>query len=162
MDLDSFDSATFERTYQINVMGTLYMFEACLPLLKKSSDAQLVINSSSVAWLPITRAEAYGSSKAALNYIFTAIEPQLKPHGIAVSIICPGFVKTPLTDKNDFPMPCLIDSEKAAAIIRKGIAKKKRIIHFPKRFTWTLRLIGCLPVSIQSWLMRKAVVKREA
>ncbi|CAN0597404.1 unnamed protein product, partial [Ectocarpus sp. 12 AP-2014] len=87
----------------------------------------------------------YGASKAALTYFAHALRADLAVEGIDVVVVSPGFVKTPLTDRNDFPMPFLVSSEDAANRIVRGLARGRNEIAFPKRFTWTLRLLGALP-----------------
>ena len=88
-----------------------------------------------------------------------ALNVSLQPKGIDVSVICPGFVKTELTDKNDFPMPGIITAEKAAVYIIKGIVKGSHEIHFPKSFTVPLKLIALMPDKLQFWLLSKTLDK---
>ncbi|HBC35365.1 MAG TPA: short-chain dehydrogenase, partial [Marinobacter adhaerens] len=91
------------------------------------------------------RAEGYGASKAALTYFAHALRADLDAEGIDVVVVSPGFVKTPLTDRNDFPMPFLVSAEDAAERIVSGLARGKNEIAFPKRFTWMLKALGALP-----------------
>ena len=135
----------FETMMDINFHGMVKASQVVLPLLKKSQSAQFVGMASSVAWLALPRAEAYGSSKAAAHYFLKSLRLDLSQYGIDVSIICPGFVKTPMTDKNDFPMPFLVSSERAGREICQGIIKRKPVIHFPKRFTYLVKFIAALP-----------------
>ena len=107
----------------------------------------------------LPRAEAYGASKAAVSYLARALQVDLKPRGIDVSIIFPGFVQTPLTEKNTFEMPMLISTEQASQAIRSGLAKGKSHIYFPKRFTLILRLIGALPYRWQNALTSKLLAQ---
>ena len=93
----------------------------------------------------LPRAGAYGASKAAAIHFLESIRFHLKTKGITISIVNPGFVKTPLTDKNDFRMPFLIDSDKAAKIICNGIERGKREIAFPWPFKWVLKIARILP-----------------
>ena len=160
VDPDNFDSALFERLIKNNYLSMVYGIEAVLPMLKQSSDAQLVGMSSTAGYLGIPRSEAYGSTKAAIINMLRALKVSLKPKNIDVSVICPGFVKTELTDRNDFPMPAIISAELAAEQIIEGIAKRNHEIHFPKRFTLTLKLISLLPDSFQFWLLSKTLDKK--
>ena len=160
VDVDNFDSAIFERLITHNYLSMVYGIEVSLPLLKQSDDAQLVGMSSTAGYLGIPRSEAYGSTKAAITNMLKALKVSLKPSKIDVSVISPGFVKTELTDKNDFPMPAIISAELAAENIIKGIAKRSHEIHFPKTFTLTLKLISLLPHSLQFWLMSKTLDKK--
>ncbi len=157
VDIHNFDSSLFERQMNTNFMSMVYGIEATLPLLKNSSNAQLVGMSSTAAYLGLPRAEAYGATKAAIRNMFSALRVSLQPHKISVSVICPGFVETELTEKNDFDMPAIISASRSADYILEGIAKRKQEIHFPKRFSWTLKFISSLPNPIVSWLVRKTV-----
>jgi len=85
----------------------------------------------------------------------------LAAEGIGVSVIHPGFVKTPLTEKNDFPMPMQVSAEQAADAILKGLAKGRRDIHFPKRFTYIVKLLGILPPALRFAVGRR-LVREEA
>lgn len=148
IDLPAFDSALVQRVMRANVEAVAISLEAVLPLLRRSSQGHLAVVSSSAAYLPLPRAEAYGASKAAVTYMIEALRLDLKREGIALSLVSPGFVKTPLTDRNDFPMPFRISVEEASDRIRKGLARKSTEIHFPKRFTYVLKLLSLLPRSV--------------
>lgn len=138
-----FDSALFKRVIDTNLISVGYCLEYWLP--KVNVHGQLAFTSSSASFLPLPRAEAYGASKAALTYLAKTLSIDLAPHHIDVSVINPGFVKTPLTDKNDFAMPFLLTSEEAAKRIFNGVALRKAYFSFPKRFTYTLKLMRLLP-----------------
>ena len=157
VDIHAFDSDLFARQINTNFMSMVYGIEACLPLLKQSSSAQLVGMSSTAAYLGLPRSEAYGATKAAIRNMFAALRVSLKPLNINASVICPGFVETELTDKNDFDMPALISAERSAEYILTGIAANKQEIHFPKRFSLTLKFLSSLPNPILSWLINKGV-----
>lgn len=139
----NFDSDLFERIIKINLISVAYCLEAFLKHINQGG--QLAITSSSACFLPLPRAEAYGASKAAVTYLAKTLKIDLKKYGIDVSVIHPGFVETPLTDKNDFPMPGRISSQAATTYIMKGLAKRKLEINFPRTFTFTMKLIASLP-----------------
>jgi short-subunit dehydrogenase len=149
LEIADYDSEIIERNLTTNVVGTARSLDIALPALRrtvsKGKQATLVIVSSSAWWFPFGRAEGYGASKAALTYFAHALRADLAAEGIDVVVVSPGFVKTPLTDRNDFPMPFLVTAEDAAERIVTGLKKGKREIAFPKRFTWTLKLLGALP-----------------
>jgi len=157
VDIDDFDSDLFARQINTNFMSVVYGIEATLPLLKQSSSAQLVGMSSTAAYLGLPRAEAYGATKAAIRNMFAALRVSLKPYNISASVICPGFVETELTAKNDFDMPALISASRSAEYILSGIAANKQEIHFPKRFSLTLKFLASLPNPLLTWLVRKGV-----
>jgi short-subunit dehydrogenase len=106
-------------------------------------------------------ASAYGASKAALVNMAESLYPDMKKQGIALSLVMPGFVKTPLTDKNTFPMPFRISAEEAATRIRRGMEKKHFLITFPRRFTTGLRLLRLLPYGLLFPLLAKATASRQ-
>jgi len=138
-----FDAELFHRVINTNVLGTANCLAALLPRLETGS--HLAIVSSSVTYLPLTRAEAYGASKAALDYLTRTLAVDLEAKGIDVSLIRPGFVDTPLTRRNDFPMPGQVSVEKASRLIRSGLEKRKREISFPFLFIAVMRLLSFLP-----------------
>lgn len=150
IDMPDFDSGLVARVMRINVETMAHSIEGVLPALRRSASPHLVGVGSSAAYLPLPRAEAYGASKAATAYLMDTLRLTLHREGIAVSLVCPGFVRTPLTDRNDFAMPFLLSPEEASRAIRRGISKKEPEIHFPKRFTLLLKLLSLLPRAI--WL----------
>ena len=154
---DGFDGELFARVIETNLVATGLALEAFLPLLGRG--ARLAIVSSSVSWLPLPKTEAYGASKAALDYLAATLRLDLQAKGVGVTLIRPGFVQTPLTAKNDFPMPCLVAVTEASRIIRAGLAAGQHQIHFPRRFIWLLRLLGALPVGLWLRLGRSLLTK---
>ncbi|MGH1449835.1 MAG: SDR family NAD(P)-dependent oxidoreductase [Pseudomonadaceae bacterium] len=149
VDVDTFEAAMFERVMQTNVVGTANCIEAALPLLRKGTEPRLVGVGSSVTFCPLPRAEAYGASKAAIRYLFQSLELDLARWHIGVSLVSPGFVETPLTAQNDFPMPMQVSSDKAADTIIRGLEKGKREISFPGPFIAILKLLGSLPNALR-------------
>ncbi|WAT07158.1 SDR family NAD(P)-dependent oxidoreductase [Rouxiella badensis] len=143
------------RVMTTNLMGPVNCLDALLPGMASGSRIALV--GSTAALFPLPRAEAYGASKAALAYFARSLALDLTPRGIAISLVQPGFVKTPLTDNNDFPMPMMITVEKSSAFIRKGLARGASEIAFPPLFTWLLRLLSVLPRGVQKLLAKKLV-----
>lgn len=149
MDVGAFDADMVARVMDTNVVGAARATGAVLPALRQSVKQgrapRLAFVSSSAWWFPFTRAQAYGASKAALTYFAKSLRADLAGERIAVSVVSPGFVKTPLTDQNDFEMPFLISAESAASIMVRGLDRGRRHIHFPKRFTIPLKLLSLLP-----------------
>jgi len=148
LDMPDFDSALFMRVMRANVESLAVSIEGVLPLLLRSSRPHLAGVGSSAAYLPLPRAEAYGSSKAAVAYLMETLRITLKPRKVAVSLISPGFVQTPLTDRNDFPMPFRVSVKEASRIIRRGLERRKAEIHFPLRFTLAMKIASLLPRTI--------------
>ncbi|MDE4629271.1 SDR family NAD(P)-dependent oxidoreductase [Klebsiella pneumoniae] len=118
---------------------------------------RVVLVSSMAHWLPFPRAEAYGASKAALSWFANSLRLDWEPKGVAVTVVSPGFVDTPLTRKNDFAMPGRVSVDRAVAAIRHGLAKGKNHIAFPTGFSLALRLLASLPSGIQRLLLRRMV-----
>ncbi len=158
IDVKQFDAAPFVPVMNINVIGSANTVELALPFLRQSPNrAQVVGVGSMVTVLPLTRSEAYGASKAAMEYFMHSLRVDLAPEGIDVTLVRPGFVKTPLTDRNDFDMPFLVEADTAADHIARGMAKRQRIIQFPWQLVWTMRLISWLPLGVKTSLLKKMV-----
>lgn len=155
-DAKAFDGDLFSDVIQTNLVSLGWLLSALLP--KLNAGGHVVFISSSATILPFPRSEAYGASKAGMDYLANSLRLDLVQHNIDVTLVHPGFIKTPLTDKNDFNMPFLMTSEQAAARIFKGVEARKRYLHFPKRLTLLLKLFALLPASWwQSLILRKHV-----
>jgi short-subunit dehydrogenase len=153
IDAAQFDAAVFERVIRTNLIGLGNCISATIPKIKNGGHLALMGSSSS--FLPLPRAEAYGASKAATEYLAHTLGITLRDREISTTYIAPGFVKTPLSDLNDFPMPMRISVTTASETIRSGLSKRRKDIHFPKAFTWFLKCIAALPIGIQQLLIRK-------
>ena len=156
VDLEDFEPDMFRRVFEPNFFGVVYCVNALLPRLKDGD--KLVIVDSMARLLPFTRTQAYGSSKAALHYFTKSLEVDLHHKGVKVQAVSPGFVETPLTDKNDFEMPMKISAEEAADAMFKGIESNKQTVFFPRFFGLILRFMHILPTPLQKRLslaMRK-------
>lgn len=147
VDVDAIEPAMFHRVFEPNFFGVVN----CVAALRHSLMAgdQLVIIDSLARLLPFTKSQAYGASKAALHYFTKTLEVDLSKDGIIVQSVSPGFVETPLTDKNDFDMPMKISVEEAAEDLLDGIESKTRNVYFPTRFSLLLRLLNALPEGFQ-------------
>lgn len=148
VDLPQFDSELVSRVMRTNVESMAVSIEGVLPLLRQGERPHLVAVGSSAAYLPLSRAEAYGASKAAIEYMIRTLRIDLYQEKIDVSLVCPGFVKTPLTDRNEFSMPFRLSVEEASDRIRRGIEKRRLEIHFPKRFTFILKALSLIPEAL--------------
>ncbi|MBX2867540.1 MAG: SDR family NAD(P)-dependent oxidoreductase [Acidiferrobacterales bacterium] len=146
LDTNQFDSALFDRVIQVNFVGLARCIEASIHLLQNSALSPHIVGISSAAAITgLPRAEAYGASKAAVESCLESLALDLDAQGVDVSIVYPGFVDTPLTRKNDFPMPFLMSSDQAVIEMIKGIEARKFRIAFPKRLIWSLKLMAMLP-----------------
>lgn len=143
------------RVMNTNFIGPVNCLDALLPRLAPGSRVALV---GSVAWLlPFSRSEAYGASKAALAFFARSLAVDLAKRQIHISLIQPGFVETPLTARNDFPMPMMVTAVQASKHIRKKLAHGASEIAFPPLFARLLKTTALLPVGLQKWLCRKMV-----
>lgn len=144
------------RHEQINYTGVLYVLDAVLPhfLARRAGFISLISSVAGFRGLP--KSLAYGPTKAALINLAETLYQDLRESGIAVHLINPGFVDTPLTAQNEFEMPALITPQKAAAEIMKGWAQGKFEIHFPKRFTGWMKFLRVLPYRLYFPAVRRA------
>jgi short-subunit dehydrogenase len=155
MRADSFNLAIANQLVDINLRGTLNCLDAVLPTLLAQGNGGLGIVASVAGLSGLPEALIYGPTKAALINLCEALYLDLRPRGINVYLTNPGFVDTPLTAGNDFPMPAIITSEKAAEELLRGIEHGEFHIHFPRRFTHWLRLLRLLPYRWYFWLIHK-------
>lgn len=152
----AFDPVMYERVFAVNFHGAVKTMHIAMPLLRRASDrpqVALVGSLSSVVGFP--RAEAYGASKAALDYFAQALRADCANVALDVRLIRPGFVQTPLTEANDFAMPGLMTAEDAAARIIRGLKGKSFIIDFPHRLALTLGIFKTLPSLWFRWVAPK-------
>lgn len=154
VDTGNFDSQLFHRVFAINFFANTQVIESALTLLRQGKNRYIVGISSSAMFTPLSRAEAYGASKAAFSYLLDSLRVDLSHEGFDISIVYPGFVQTPLTEKNDFPMPMMMNAEKAAEKIITGLQKRRTEIVFPWAFCTLLKLLGALPSSIRNQAMQ--------
>lgn len=153
VDVEKFESDMFSRVMATNLFGATNILEILLPQLQAGS--KIVFVDSLARLLPFTRSQAYGASKAAVHYLAKSLAVDLADRQITVQTQSPGFVKTPLTDKNDFSMPMQISADQAAEYMLRGLLSAKTSIYFPRRFSMIIRLLSSLPESIQNYLCRK-------
>ncbi|MFA9419353.1 MAG: SDR family NAD(P)-dependent oxidoreductase [Gammaproteobacteria bacterium] len=150
------DWSTIRRVMEVNYFGTLNCLQIALPLLRQSSlpRPHIVAVASQVTNAPFPKAEAYGASKAALQYFFDSLRIDLAPENIDVSVVNPGFVDTPLTRENDFDMPFLMDVDDAAQRIVNQIESRPRNYSFPKRLRALLLISRLMPQAWQKLVSR--------
>ena len=155
MRATQFDLANMLQHNQVNYIGALYVLSAVLPhfLARKAGHISLVSSVAGYRGLP--QGLAYGPTKAALINLAETLYVDLQDSDIGVSLICPGFVETPLTAQNKFSMPGLIKPEQAADEILRGWAKGQFEIHFPKRFTLLMKALALLPAVLYFPVIRK-------
>jgi len=156
-DVAAFDVDAFERQVRVNYVGLVRAIGAVLPEMLTVNGGEIVGVASVSGYGGLPRAEAYGSTKAAVNYLLQSLRIDLRKRSVGVTTVNPGFVKTPLTDKNDFPMPFMVSAEEAAERIVKGLLQGKKEIHFPLRLSVPLKLVTALPRPVYEWLVCRAM-----
>ena len=145
MSAQDFDAAAFKLQVDVNLGGTANALAAVLPGLLARKRGQLAIVASVAGYRGLPTALAYAATKAALIALAESLKFDLDRVGVLTHIINPGFVRTPLTDKNSFPMPFLIEADDAADRIVRGLHKTGFEIAFPRRFVFILKLLRILP-----------------
>ena len=141
--LENLDIKDAHQMVNINLNGALNTVHAVLPVLKKQGMGQLVLCASVVGYRGLPNAQPYSATKAAMINLAESL--YIEERGLDIKVINPGFVRTPLTDKNDFKMPMIIESKEAAEIIARELQTKRFEIHFPKRLTFFMKLLRILP-----------------
>jgi NAD(P)-dependent dehydrogenase (short-subunit alcohol dehydrogenase family) len=155
MRADQFDRAEADRLLAVNLAGPLNCLEAVLPTLLKQGRGGIALVASVAGYRGLPQALIYGPSKAALIHLAEVLYLDLRPRGIGVYLVNPGFVDTPLTRRNEFEMPALMTADKAARCTLDGIAAGRFEIHYPRRFTLWLKLLRLLPYPIYFWVVRR-------
>lgn len=151
-----FAAAGYRKVFAVNVVGVANGIEALLPRMR-GRGGEIWLMGSLSAYRGLPEAAPYGASKAALLSMAESLAPFLARHDVRLHIISPGFVRTPMTAGNRFPMPLLMDADKAAAIILRGLRGKRFEIAFPTRLAWTMKLARCLPAAWWFALERLAI-----
>jgi NAD(P)-dependent dehydrogenase (short-subunit alcohol dehydrogenase family) len=152
MNATQMDLADLLRHNQVNYVGALYLLDAVVPCMqtqpRDASTGQrghISLVGSVAGYRGLPQSLAYGPTKAALINLTESLYLDLRDKGLGVSLINPGFVDTPLTAQNEYTMPALISPEQAAQEILRGWARGEFEIHFPKRFTWWMKVLQLLP-----------------
>ena len=155
MRADAFDLDAANALVDLNLRGAFNCIDVVLPQLLRQGAGGIGIVASVAGYGGLPKALVYGPTKAALINLSESLYLDLRPRGIAVYQINPGFVDTPLTAHNDFPMPALMSAHDAALALVDGLDKGQFHIHFPRRFTNTLRFARLLPYRLYFWLIHK-------
>jgi NAD(P)-dependent dehydrogenase (short-subunit alcohol dehydrogenase family) len=142
---EDFRAADLARLVEVNLIGVANALEPLIPAMIGRGRGRIAIVSSVAGYRGLPTSAYYGATKAALINLAESLKFDLDRHGVTMQLIDPGFVKTPLTDRNRFKMPCLISPEQAADAIARGLEGRGFEITFPKRFTYVLKLLRCLP-----------------
>jgi len=150
------DVEQIENVFKINFFGTVNSIKAVEEYYKNRNEGTIAIVSSIAGYRGLPNSTGYGPSKSALNNLADSLYFDFGRHNVRVCLVSPGFIKTPMTDKNDFKMPFLKTPEFAADKIYDGLVNKKSFeIHFPKELTLTLKFFSILPYKIYFYLVKK-------
>ena len=135
----------FQNLYDVNVLSQHAVLEVVLPKMVEQKSGHLVFISSLSSLFTMPSAKVYASSKRALNAYAEGIAYKYASDGINVSVMLPGFIKSELTDKNEFTMPFLLETDEGVRRMKKAIEKKKRFYAFPLRFYYIIIILKLLP-----------------
>lgn len=153
MKAKRFDASRAEEMYKTNVIGTLSCAEAVLPGMIQRGSGHIVGLSSLAAFRSWPRSHTYCATKAAIASHLEGLRMELRPLGIAVTTIFPGFVRTEMTGQNEFPMPMLMELRPAVSRMVRAIARRQATLIFPRRLYWLIRFTRLVP----EWILARVV-----
>lgn len=157
---NAFDLAAVRNGIEVNYMGVVHALDALLPKMLTRGKGHIALMASVAGYRGLPGSSAYGPSKAAVINLAETLKSELAPRGITVSVVNPGFVDTPMTSVNKFPMPDIISAEEAARELLAGIEKGQYEIAFPRRFIWKMKLLRLLPNWLYFRAIRRFIMKR--
>jgi NAD(P)-dependent dehydrogenase (short-subunit alcohol dehydrogenase family) len=150
----------FVATMTLNYSSVVYGVESVLPAMLARRQGHIAAVASLGGYRASTVALPYSTSKAAVIHLMEGLRLALEPRGLRVTIINPGFVRTPLTARHTFKMPFLVEVDDAAERIVRGLERGKHEIHFPAPLSWSLKLLRMAPAPVYAWFLRR-VTPRE-
>ena len=156
---DKINAATFEYIMATNYQGTVNGLAAVLPGMLARERGHVAWIASLTGYIGLPKAAAYGPSKAALISLAESLKSEMARKGIAISVVNPGFVATPMTANNEFAMPFLMQPEEAARRTLDGLARGRFEITYPRRLTLILKLARLLPYSAYFWLIDRFILR---
>jgi NADP-dependent 3-hydroxy acid dehydrogenase YdfG len=145
--------------FNVNVTGMLNTIQPLLPRMRGRRAGHVAIMSSLASFRHFSQAPAYAASKAAVRVYGESLRTLLAADDVCVSVICPGFVDTPMTAKNGFFMPCKLSATQAAQRIKRALAVGNGRIAFPKRVYWPLYWVACVSPKITDFIFRQLPAK---
>lgn len=157
-----FDGAKIAEAMDVNYLGIVYGIEAVLPSMRQRGSGQLGLVSSVAGYRGLPSTAAYSPSKAAVISLAEALKPGLDRAGVAISIINPGYVATPMNEGSGEPMPFIISAEDAAARIIAGLERRRFEIAFPWQMVALLKLVRMLPYPLFFWYVRNFLAGRQS
>jgi NAD(P)-dependent dehydrogenase (short-subunit alcohol dehydrogenase family) len=157
VDARALDPQDFRKLVEVNLMGTVNCLAAVLPPMLARKRGRIALVASVAGYRGLPTSSAYGMTKAGLINLAEALRVELAPQGVVVQVVNPGFVRTPLTDRNDFPMPFLMEPEAAAEAFYRGLQSDRFEIAFPRRFVALMKVLRCLPAPLAFAVTRRLV-----
>lgn len=139
----------FHNILNINIYGVINTIHPLITKFKNKKSGQIALISSMAALHALPSAPAYSCSKICVKYYGDALRAELKKYNIKVNVIFPGYIKTAMTEKNNFPMPLLMNCDKAANKIIRGLEKNKPYIIFPRIMYFLIKLLNVMPLNLQ-------------
>ena len=158
---DAFRAEVFRTHFDVNVMGAVNCIQAVLPAMRSRGAGRIAITSSVTGYVGLPLASAYGATKAFLNSMCDALRADLASSGVGVTLIAPGFVRTPLTDQNPFKMPGIIHADEAARLICDGLEDGKPEIGVPRKALLFMKGLAMLPAPLRRRYVARIAGKRE-
>ncbi|NWG28286.1 MAG: SDR family NAD(P)-dependent oxidoreductase [Ignavibacteriaceae bacterium] len=160
-DIRTYSASAANEIFKVNTLGIVNCVEQLLPDFINRKEGMIVGVSSLAESRGFPKSGFYNASKAAATLLLESLRIELKPYNIKVVIVKPGFVRTPMTDKNEFHMPFIIDVDKAAKIILNGIKKEKKIVQFPLPIVIGSKLVKFMPDWLFDLIMSKELPARK-
>ncbi len=156
----AFRAEDFAAHIRVNLVGVANSVAAVLPGMLARRRGHLVGISSLASYRGIPRMAGYCASKTGVNALLDALRVELRPQGIHVTTICPGWIRTPMTANLDFPIPRMLEPDDAARQIVRAIRKRVPFFAFPRGPAWQVRLLGMLPARLSDWLLGRVLDRR--
>lgn len=158
---EPFLSNSYTATMALNYFSVVYGIEAVLPDMLARGSGHIAAVASLAGYRP-SASLPYGVSKAAVIYLMNGLRFEVAPRGLGVTVINPGFVKTPLTERNRFHMPFLLEASDAAERIVRGLERGKKEIHFPAPLSWAMKMLRIAPYPVYERIMTRFLRRARA
>lgn len=155
----NFNAEDFEHVIRTNLIGVANTVEVVLPGMLARGHGHLVAISSLASFRGLPRMAAYCAAKSGLNALMDSLRVELQPRGIAVTTICPGWIRTPMTANLGVAMPDIMEVEPASRLILSAIRRRRPFYAFPRSATRRVRLLSWLPAGMSDWLVRRMLAR---
>jgi NAD(P)-dependent dehydrogenase (short-subunit alcohol dehydrogenase family) len=151
----NFNAADVAAQINVNLIGVANSIDAVLPGMRERRRGHLVVLSSLASYRGLPMMAGYCASKSGVSALAEALRCELEPIGVDVTIVCPGWIRTPLTSNIDVPQPHMMEVGPAVARILKAVRKRRAFLAFPAWAAWQVRLMRWLPSRLSDWLVRR-------